>query len=47
MAFATIASHGGLPRYSLELAPLLWLVSISGAVLLAKAAIRAAKDRSA
>lgn len=43
VALLTAATHGGLPRYSLELAPLLWVVSVAGAVRLAHLALAGAR----
>lgn len=43
VALLTAATHGGLPRYSLELAPLLWVVSVAGAVRLARLALAGAR----
>lgn len=38
LALATVASHGGLPRYSMQLAPITWMLSWAGLTGLVAAA---------
>lgn len=42
MALSTVAMHGGLPRYSAQLLPLTFLLTIAGATVGARALIRGA-----
>jgi 4-amino-4-deoxy-L-arabinose transferase-like glycosyltransferase len=44
MALSTVALHGGLPRYSAQLLPLSFLLTISGATVAARALIRGARS---
>jgi 4-amino-4-deoxy-L-arabinose transferase-like glycosyltransferase len=47
MALATVAMHGGLPRYSAQLLPLTFLLTVAGATAGARALIRGAASTRA
>ena len=42
MALSTVALHGGLPRYSAQLLPLTFLLTIAGATVAGRALLRGA-----
>jgi 4-amino-4-deoxy-L-arabinose transferase-like glycosyltransferase len=45
VALATVATHGGLPRYSMQLAPITWMLSVAGLTIVVETLWRAIRPR--